>query len=169
MLTPSKKTLAIYTNDDDHRTGSPSKGEVRDLTAYAIIRLRGSDGAITLALLPRTAAGTMRPAALPPPAGTPACKTALAIPQSTAVPTGGVNMSIASPAHMSPGAAGDGSESNKSWYLRAASSELTTEWFRRIEEAGAHATDTVHETARANYTPTFVRPKRSQVSYRANK
>lgn len=60
---------------------------------------------------------------------------------------------------------GDGGETNKSWYLRAASSEQTTEWFRRIEEAGAHATDTVHETARAgNFFS-----KRSQLSYRANK
>lgn len=124
VLFHAKATLEIYTTKDDHRAGEKAKGGVKDLKAFAVIRMKAPDGHITLALLPKTATSPhLSSTHLPPP---------------TPLPTG----------ESSPGGSVGGEEGGgggKSWYLRAEQSAETNDWFARLVAAGAHPIDTVHD------------------------
>ena len=118
VLNPQKGTLGIYTNDDDHRTGQPTKGEVKSISAYAAMRLASPvDGRLLLALLPRA---TIESRVAPAPS-----------------PAKGSFNGATEPSTTTPA-------EGKSWYLRAEDDAKTTKWFQMMEKAGAHVTDTVH-------------------------
>ena len=92
-----------------------------------MIRLRATDGSIVLALLPRSAVDSGQAPPPSPPAMAVGMRSPMLSPAAAALPTA---------------SAGAG---EKSWYLRAARDDLTTDWFKRLEGAGVYATDTVHE------------------------
>ena len=119
VLTASKGTLSIFTTENDHLVGAPAKGEVKQLRAYAVLRLKAADGTLILALLPRSALETDGP---PP----------------------------SSPSAVHASATSDAltAAEGKSWYIKGKDAHDTTTWFKRLEDAGARAVDTVHEASR---------------------
>lgn len=122
VINVRKGMLSIYTNDDDHRTGQPSKGEVKQLSAYAVMRLASrTDGRIVLALLPRAAVDSK---VAPSPS-----------PVKNAFMSGRAAPAASSATSLTEG---------KSWYLRAEDDAQTSLLFHTLEHAGVHATDTVH-------------------------
>lgn len=134
VLAPKKGTLTIYTSDQDHKSGQAAKGQVSRLSAYTIMRLASpSDGRAVLALMPRAAIDSRGP---PPPSP----------------PSRSASMSGA----LAPASAAPVDSDGKSWYLRAEDDAKTAEWFHRLEEAGVHATDTLHTARHAVQTPSYL-------------
>ena len=57
VLDATAHTLAIYTGPEDPRAHREPKGRIDDLRTYALAKVVGEDGIISLALLPRTLQG----------------------------------------------------------------------------------------------------------------
>jgi hypothetical protein len=113
VLDRRKACLAIYTSKEDQTQGFAPKGVVRKLPKFAVVEVRGGDGLLSLALLPRAALDGKRPT---PPASAPVGGAPVPAPSS-------------SPASVA-------SVDGKSWYLRGKSEEQTEEWMRWLSEAG---------------------------------
>lgn len=108
VLDEAAHTLAIYSSPDDHAGGREAKGGVHDLRTYALLKVLGEDGAVSLALLPRDPLK------------------ALAKPAPAVATSPGTASAAATP-----------SDESKSWYLRGKDDRSTHEWSQWLRRAGA--------------------------------
>ena len=120
VLNERRRTLQIYAHEGDFYEGQPARYTLANVRACAVLRLEGSDGRATLALLP-----------------------------SAIIKEPGLLLATSSPARppVAAGAGGGGEESeqaaqydagiSKGWYLRAADDAQTQMWLGRLCASGA--------------------------------
>ena len=111
VLDGEAATMSIYTTEADHSASQPPKRTVDNLRDYAVLRLTGTDGRATLALLPRSSQHALG--------------RRNGLPRAVALPRPGTQSAPRAEEHA------------LSWYLRAADDTKTLEWCRKLRRAGA--------------------------------